>query len=269
MPEDEDAILGAPLEMPDGDEPHHKPPSTRASRPRRALVKKLGLIVLILAALAGLALGAWHLTHGKKSTPSQSVGQTTGSQTAPKTSDVPAAGTTKVFSSDNLALQLTYPTTWTTTETSDSGLRVESPTFNYQTVNKGVVNGNFRIYIRQQARASDSTYIGRGVAAQPSIALTYTKPAPTQRQTTYLTNFGLDTPDNFAYFMIAGNFNLKKGDSLGPNYGKEQGTFIIAGGYSGKDLKDDMATNQVPLAGFDSTNAYKQAVDIIKSLQLN
>lgn len=268
MPEDEDAILGAPLEMPDGDEPHHKPGSSRTSRPRRDLIKKLGLVILIVAMLAGAAWGAWYLTHRKKSA-SQSVSQSTTSQSAPKTSDVPAISTTKVFNSDSLALQLTYPTTWTTTETSDSGLRVESPTFSYQTTNKSVVNGKFRIFIRQQARASDSTYIGRGVAVQPSVSLSYTKPAPTQRQTTYLTNFGLDTPDNFAYFMIAGNFNLKKGDSLGPNYGKEQGTFIIAGGYSSKDLKDDMATNQVPLTGFDSTNAYKQAVDIIKSLQLN
>ena len=39
--------------------------------------------------------------------------------------------------------------------------------------------------------------------------------------------------------------SLQKGDTLGPNYGREQGTFIIACGFSSKDLKDDLATNPV------------------------
>ena len=51
--------------------------------------------------------------------------------------------------------------------------------------------------------------------------------------------------DNFAYFLVAGNFNLKKGDSLGPSYGKEANTFLVTGGYSARDLTDDFATNQI------------------------
>jgi len=68
--------------------------------------------------------------------------------------------------------------------------------------------------------------------------------------------------------MIAGNFQLNTGETLGPSYGKESETFIVAGGYSAKDLTDDMATNKVPTQGYNQTNAYKQALDIVKSLQL-
>jgi hypothetical protein len=68
--------------------------------------------------------------------------------------------------------------------------------------------------------------------------------------------------------MIAGNYSLKQGDTLGPNYGKEPETFIVAGGFSSKDLKDNLATNLVDPVVLDSSNAYKQAIEIVKSLQL-
>ena len=68
--------------------------------------------------------------------------------------------------------------------------------------------------------------------------------------------------------MVAGNFQLNKGDTLGPDYGKEPETFIVTGGYSSSVLTDDLATNKVPLDSYRQTNAYKQAIAIIKSLKL-
>src|SRR5690606_36986054 len=130
----------------------------------------------------------------------------------------------------------------------------------YETTSKGVVNGNFRVYIRVTAREIDGKYIGRGFAIAPSEPLVYSNPLSTQRKDTYLSAFGLDKTDNFNFFLIAGNFNLKKGDSLGPNFGKEAGTYIIAGGYSSDDLKDDLAMNTVPTDSYSKTEAYKQAI---------
>ncbi len=98
--------------------------------------------------------------------------------------------------------------------------------------------------------------------------LIYVSPAPNQRPETNLSFFGLDSSDHFAYFMIAGNFSLVKDESLGPEYGTEPETYIITGGYSSNELAEDMATNPVPLEYFSTTTAYKQAIEIIKSLKI-
>jgi hypothetical protein len=111
-------------------------------------------------------------------------------------------------------------------------------------------------------------YIGRGYAIGPSVSLTYTNPQPGQLATTWLTNYGLDKTNNFAFFLIAGNFDLTTGQTLGPNYGTESGTYIIAGGYTTNQLTDDLETNMVPTSSFSQTNAYKEAVDIVKSIQI-
>ncbi len=265
----DESPLGGPLELPGSEQRSAKP---RVKRGRlRGLFKKLLIVIGILILMALIGFGVGKLLNRKK-TPASSAkttsqNPTTSSPTALKVSDVPEVAGTKTFTSTALGVTLTYPVGWTTNETG-GGVRIESPDFNYMTTDKGVVAGNFRVYIRKGARETDSKYIARGVATQPSEPLTYSAPTSIQRKTTNLSFFGLDTPDQFAYFLIAGNFNLKKGDTLGPNYGKEADTVLVTGGYSAKSLADDFATNQVPLGSFQQTNAYKQAIDIIKSLKL-
>ena len=164
-------------------------------------------------------------------------------------------------------LELKYPDNWTVTETTDNGLRIESPEFSYQTIDKGDVTGYFRIYIRKSARSSDGKYIGRGVALQPSEKLVYSQPTISQRKETSLTLFGLDTTDHFAYFLLTPNFQLNTGETMGPNYGKEIEAYIIGGGYSTKTLTDDLATYKVSKDGLTQKNSYKQAIEIIGSLK--
>lgn len=260
-----DHDLSQPLDLPDQPAPS-KPAVPVASHKSARLVYVIVGAVVVLG-LAGLG---WKLMshHHPDQTAQPSAATTSPSSSSDKTSDIPAATQTKDFENGPLGLQLKYPSTWTATNTSDIGVRVTSPDFSYETTNKGTLTGNFRIYIRKGARPQDSKYIGRGVAIKDSEKLVYSSPAPGQRTDTLLSAFGLDTDDNFAYFMIAGNFNLKKGDTLGPNYGKEAETFIISGGYSAKDLTDDMATNTVPTDDYANTTAYKQAIDIIKSIKL-
>lgn len=181
--------------------------------------------------------------------------------------DIPESVVTKTFESRFPSLEFTYPETWVVTE-SDNGVRIESPELTYQTVEGEKVTGPFRLYMRQGAREVDSKYIARGIAALPSEKLAYSEPHPGQRKETNLSFFGLDESDHFAFLFIAGNFNLSKGQSLGPSYGKEPQTYIISGGFSSADLKDDLATNKVFLDAFQDSNAYRQAIEIIKSLKL-
>lgn len=235
--------------------------------------KKIVLVIIGMAiTVAGIGLITWKLL--VKENPTVNSTQATNpatSQPSAQTSDsdIPSYTTTKEYENGLLALKLDYPDTWKISESENKdGVRIESPDFTYTTLDKGQVKGNFRIYIRKGARSVDSKYIGRGVAESDSVKLVYSKPTPGQRAETYLSNFGLDETSNFAFFLIAGNFNLKKGDTLGPNYGKEFDTYIIAGGYTDASLKDDLATHTVPASSYANLNAYKQAVDILKSIQV-
>ncbi len=250
----------------------HDMPTEQRYAPRpgkqpKKLFKKILIALgsLILLVFAGFAVWYFILNKPKSDNPAASTNQTSNKPSIP--SDVPDTSATEEFKSVGLALTLTYPNTWKVTEAA-GGVRVESPEFSYTTLTQGSVTGNFRIYIRKGAREVDGTYIGKGYAIKPSEKLTYTKPANNQRTDTLLSSFGYDDTDNFAFFMIAGNFPLVVGDTLGPKYGSEPDATIIVGGYSGKELTDDLNMHTLPPETYAQTNAYRQAVAIIQSLQL-
>lgn len=237
--------------------------------------KRVALTVVALIVLAGLAYGGWRWYDAREaSEPAQSVEEQQSGNDSTKEEqqvggeDVPEATSTESFSSSSPELELTHPSLWTVEEDDDDGIHLTSPDFTFETVDGREVEGYFDIYIRQGARDQDSRYLGRGIAAQPSERLTYDDPPEGQRTETNLSFFGLDNPDNFAYFFVAGNFDLERGESLGSDYGQEESTYLISGGYASDELEDDMATHTVPLDYFDQTNAYQQAIDIIESLRL-
>ncbi len=251
------SIYDVPMDLP-GDKPpkNLRPP------------KKFVYAVLGIAVLAGLVFAGWELFGSKNNNQGPIAQPTAEPQQAVNTNnDVPQATNTKSYESDTIGIKLNHPDTWKVTE-SGGGVRLTSPNFTYQAVDGTEIDGHFRIYIRLGARSVDGKYIGRGVAIKPSEKLKYSDPLPGQRETTLLSSFGLDKTDNFGFFLIAGNFDLKKGDTLGPDYGKEADAFIVSGGYSSYELKDDMATSMMPAESYDQTNAYKQAVGIVQSLQL-
>ncbi len=248
------------------------PGEQKRPTPKRSLpIKRIIIPVVVLLGVVVLALVGYKLFAKKPAAPTTNSSDVIESvpdvRPGPTNSDIPAAGETVTFKSSQPRMELTHPKTWTVTENT-GGVRIESPEFSYETLGSGEVSGYFRIYIRQGARQADSAIIGRGVASLASEKLTYTAPVTGQRPETNMSFFGLDTDDHFAFLFIAGNFSLNKGESLGPDYGKEPETFLVMGGYSAKDLTDDMATNQVSLEYFQTTEAYKQAIDIIKSLKL-
>lgn len=268
MASDNEFYPNGPMELP-GDPQKN---SSYTPRPKRFPAKKLLAAAGAILALAAIGFGIYKILL-QDSRPAISNPEDASSVESPVSqadsalNDVPDTAEMKTFKADFPRLEATHPSNWTVTE-NERGVRFESPEFRYELLNGTSTVGNFRIYIRQGARDIDSKYIGRGVASLPSEVLTYTGPAPGQREQTNLSFFGLDSDDHFAFFFIAGNFSLQKGDTLGPTYGKEAETYIVSGGYSEKALADDLAANPVSLEKFNQTNAYKQALEIVKSLKL-
>ncbi len=244
----------------------------KPKQPKTKGGSKRWLIPLVILAMAAGGFGAFKLLK-KKPAPAASTAATS-SQTATKPAetaikDLPDSPLDTKYENGFLGVTLSYPSTWIVTAAADkTSVKLESPDFQYKTTDKGQITGNFRIYIRKAARTVDGKYIGRGVAIEPSQKLKYTKPAVGQRTETNLTLFGLDDTSNFAFMMITSNFDLKKGDTLGPNYGKEAETYIIVGGFSAKDRADDLATNTVDPSIVTTSQAYKTALEVLKSLQL-
>lgn len=262
----DDSDLQQPLDMPEA-----APPSQHAQPAARKRSKKKPLLIIgaiIFGALIGF--GIWWLTHkdAAQSTTKQTPTTTAITQETSRSDyDISKTTATETYENSPMRASITYPKNWKVTE-NDYGFTVTSPSFSFETTDKGVVKGAYTVYVRQGARAVDGKYIGAGVAIKPTETLTYTNPGAGQRTSTNFTQFGADTPDHFTYFMVTGDFNLQKGETLGPNYGKEASTFIIVGGYKADELKDDLAYSNVSLDYYKTTTAYKQAVEIVKSLKV-
>lgn len=269
--QDKDIFPTGPMELP-GEPGQASSPSPQRPKQHKFAWKKLLLISASLLIIGIMGVLGWQYISSRNSpTSSENVpgaATTNSPEPAPEATDVPLVTETKTFKSDHPRVEFTYPSSWSVESTPDAGVLVKSPDFSIRLIGEGEKIGHFRIYIRQGARSIDSPYIGSGVAVSPSEALVYTQPAPGQRAETNLTHFGYDTTDHFAYFFIAGNYSLQAGETLGPDYGKEAETYIIAGGYSSADLTDDLAMQRVPLDYYSTTNAYQQALDIIKSLKV-
>ncbi len=269
-PKNEPAPTGAHDEVPD-DMPKPSLESDDLPRPPKLKNGRKGLkIAIIVVVFLVLAVVGWYFFLRKSPAPAQPAANKSGSneQPANDNDDVPEAQLSETYTNNPYRITLKYPKTWQVDEQDDGSVIINSPDFSYKASKGEAKNGNFRVYIRKGATVADSEVIAKGVAIQPSEKLTYTNPAADQRKETNLSFFGLDDANNFAFMLITSNFDLKKGDTLGPNFGKETDTFIISGGYSESSMQSGMATNQIPVNGFQDTNAYKQAVQIIQSLQI-
>lgn len=267
MPNDDDLLPEGSMDLPGNSEqplPHLKSSQNKKIRPKRVLY--VIILVVVAAALFAFVTYKNRQVDQADSLPVGTTPTVTENESS-DFSDVPQVAETKVFKSGRPRLELTYPTSWQISE-NDGGIKLESKEFTYKSTTGEQIKGNFRIYIRQGARSEDSDFIGRGLAIKASEQIDYDDPVVGQRTTTNLSFFGLDSTDHFAYFFVAGNFSLDVGQSLGPDFGKEPEAYVITGGYSSAQLTKDMETNKVPLDYFQTTRAYDQAVNIVKSLKL-
>lgn len=245
------------------DEKLPEPPKLKKRSPKGLIVV---LVVALVLAVAGAA--GWYFFLREEPTQPAQQSQNSSQPAQNTTDDVPEATNSESFTSSPYRITFQYPKTWTVTENNDNTVLVQSQEFTYKTADGQSKKGNFRVYISKPAAAADSALIAKGVANQASTKLAYDKPTAAQRQETNLSTFGLDNENNFAFLLITGNFTLQKGDTLGPNFGKEIETILIGGGYSEPGLEHGMATNTVPVDGFQDSNAYQQAIAIIKSFEI-
>lgn len=262
----DDSDLQQPLDMPEA------APTSRAHQPapkqkRRLPIKPLLILLVIIALGVGVFLFTKKDKPVNQTTETPRSSNTTEKQASSSDYDIKSTSQTATYENSPMRAEITYPKNWKVTE-NDFGFTASSPSFTMKTADKGDVKGTFTVYIRQGARDVDGKYIGKGVAIAPTETLTYKNPGVGQRTSTNFTQFGADVTDHFTYFMVTGDFKLQKGETLGPNYGKEASTFIIVGGYKADNLKDDLAYSNIPLEYYSTTTAYKQAVDIIKSLKI-
>lgn len=239
--------------------------------PKSIIFRRLGFGLLIIIALAVVGVAAWKLI------PSKNNGQKTAptSQNQPQTS--PAASPinlalgdthlTQAYSSDILNLEFKYPQGWKVTE-QDGSILVKSPAFDLQDKSGSTASSYFKVYIKRGATEADGKYLGRGYAVAPSEKLEYSDPAVGQRKTSFLTDFGLDTATNFAYFIVEGNFNLDKGDTLGPKFASEPDSFLLGGGFATDQQKDGLETLQLSVDSYKQNLAYQTGVQIVQSIQL-
>ena len=256
-----DDELNVPVEIIDPNQlPGHKEP--RSKLPKYLLIL---LGVIIFAAAAGLA--GWKLLkkfnssqtepNASQQINSDNTGQTGGGKQP----------LSEEYSSSQLLIDFKYPSSWEVAE-ENGAIFVKSPNFRYSENEGGEVSGVFKIYIKKGAEENDGKYLGRGYAIGPSEKLQYSNPASGQRKETFVTAFGLDKPDNFSYFVVQGNFNLKKGETLGPKFASEQDAFLIAGGFASDDLKDALETNPISVDYYKSDQNYLTAIEIIKTIRL-
>lgn len=260
-PEDEQEIYGAPLDLPESgaEIPQHNPPIKHKFRYIRILI-----ILLVLTIIAGCIFYFFLRPKNTNVSP-----QTTTSDSATNKEPKKSVATTelKKHTGDFPRMELNYPATWTLVE-KDNSVTITSPEFDYKTSSKGVVKGNFSIYIRMGAREQEGKYIGRGVAVRPTEKLVYDAPSSTQRKDTNLTLFGLDTTDHYSFFLISGDYILKKGETLGPNYGREAETYIIAGGFGSSKQTDPLDYNNLDIKVATEDESYEQGIAIVKSLKV-
>lgn len=263
-PEDDKEIYGAPLDLPKSS-PRHSLPKHKKKWIKTII--KLLVFLIVIGAIGYAIYYLKYLPNPPKKESSDTPIQSQAVTSSKNNDEVIPATDFKKHVGDFPRIELTYPSNWTLTE-KDNGVQIVSPDFSYETSDKGTVKGNFSVYLRQGARASEGKYIGRGLAVRPTEKLVYKAPSSTQRKDTNLTLFGLDKSTHFSYFMISGDYVLAKEETLGPSYGKEAETYIIVGGFGSTKQIEPMDYANLPLDKATNLAVYKQGIEIVKSLKV-
>ncbi|HET7673495.1 MAG TPA: hypothetical protein VFK11_03225 [Candidatus Saccharimonadales bacterium] len=266
------------MDFPEGMPQEHIPPSPVPTSPvgrasKSEIIKRIIYILLAIILAGVIVFAGWKFLEGRKNNSSQTAQI---QQDQPKSEEqanpvnlaLGSTSLTKTYTSDFLNLEFKYPESWNVRE-KDNYIIVKSPNFDIEDKSGVQSSTYFKVYIERSASSDDGKYLGRGYAVAPSEKISYSSPATGQRKDTYLTNFGLDTPDNFAYFVVQGSFKLKKGETLGPNFANEPEAFLVAGGFATDEQKGGLETRQMPADITQDNLAYKTGIEIVRSLQLN
>lgn len=228
--------------------------------------KKFYIIFFVLIILAGTGFAAWKFLLQKDNKTDQQAANTQPIQA--NNQDISSEPSlSQDYTSDRLLVDFKYPDDWTVDE--DTGdIIISSPEIEVDNIKGEPEKAVFRIFIKQGADKADSEYLGRGLAIKKSESINYSDPSASQRKKTLITQFGLDSSNNFAYFVVQGNFDLKKDETLGPNYAHEVDAILISGGFYRDEADGDPGFIMIDPDACEQDQNYKTAVEIVKSIKL-
>lgn len=220
-----------------------------------------GFLIIIIAA------GIFFYPKFQNKSKEASTGTSTSNQSQAVVPPQDDNALTENYTGDKIPVDFKYPQDWKVVE--DGGyIKVMSPKQTVTDVKGNSIPASFTLFIKQGADKNDSSYLGNGYATNNSESIKYTDPAPGQRPETYNTNFGLNKSDNFTFFIVQGNFNLKKDDTLGPNYASEPDSILILGGYDKGDKSGNSSLISLSLESYQTDKNYQAAVSIVKTIKL-
>ena len=229
--------------------------------------KKYLIAALLLTVIfAGAGFAAWKLFSKKDNqavnpSPAGTVSQ------GNVASESPANELTQEYTSDRMLIDFKYPADWKVDELSRE-ITIYSPAVELADVNGDNFMAEFRVLVKQGAGETDSEYLGRGLAIKESRPIKYTDPSSNQREKSLVTDFGLDSSAYFSYFVVQGNFNLKKDETLGLDFAGEADEILVSGGFYSKDSKDKTKLISLEADAYENNKLYLTAIEIVKTLRL-
>jgi hypothetical protein len=184
----------------------------RAKRPEHPKRKrrKLLLALLSLAVLVLIVAAVYSLM--SKDNHTKSEAKKSSNTTTQSASSKELSGTTKEYTANNFSLTLNYPGSWEVSEPAGSGkLTITSPKAPLKSANGQSKDGKIVITIRAKGQPLSGFDKGNATAARDSEMLTYTRPTPSQRASTYLSflTYAGNNQGDLDALYITGDYGYK------------------------------------------------------------
>jgi hypothetical protein len=185
-------------------------PKKKRSRSPEKIIAVITILVLLAGggAFAYVKLLANKPQPKKAPTTTQSKQQPQAQQTQPTET---TNGDSKTYTSSNFKLGVSYPSTWTPSETTGQ-LTISSPVMDITDATGASTKGEIQLTVRHKTAKPDEYKSGSAVAVLPSEKVNYTHPTGNQRKSTYLSFLqyaGTSTKGGLDGVYITGSFGYK------------------------------------------------------------
>ena len=155
----------------------------KPQKQRSPIWKKLGLSLLIIVLLAGLAAGGYWFFKNRKSSDKQAETSQTAKTAAPAQT---ITTETKKYDSENFKLSFDYPGNWTASEDNSEEIKVLSPDLKLKGTEGNDVTGQILFRVRASGQKLPGLDSGNAVAVLDSEKIAYAQPTEVQRASTYI-----------------------------------------------------------------------------------
>jgi hypothetical protein len=226
------------------------------------------IVLLIMLLVAGAAFAAYKYGTKKASAPAKKA-PASQTSTVPKQEKI-AAVPTKHYDSTIYTLGFDYPETWTVSDT-DSKLTVTSPSIQLTGTNGSAAGAHVVVTIQNPQKTIPGYPSAGAVAALTSDKLTYKQPTAVQRAQTYLSYLGYKATGLDALY-ITGDNGYQQGQTV-PMSDIVKGnplvsiTFVTCSTVGCSNTTPTSVT--LSADGWKSSNASKQVIGLLQSMQVN